>query len=67
MSFVIPGQMLRHGLRGSKVAYHSTGRIELLIDNHLTLEHGIHKNVKSAACFDYKNKGSLLNNKALQL
>ena len=67
MSFVIPGQMLRHVLRGSKVAYYSTGRIELMIDNHLTLEHGIHKTVIyiSAVCFDSRSKGCLFNNKAL--
>ena len=67
MSFVIPGQMLRHVLRVSKVAYYSTGRIELMIDNHLTLELGIHKTLTSAVCFDSESKGCLFNNKALQL
>ena len=41
--------------------YYSTGRIELMIDNHLTLEHGIHKTLTSAVCFDSRSKGCLFN------
>ena len=37
-----------------------------MIDNLLTLQHGIHKTKKSAVFFDYGNIGSRLNKNAFQ-